>query len=99
MTLREFIIHWNNTRRHDYWWRQKYNVAFNSEQHRATNQFDIAFEYYEDRLVQEEIENRAIRQKKEEEFKKTGQWITESKEDQQKADELFKKINIADFNG
>lgn len=99
MNLKEFIVHWNNTHKYDYWWRQKYNIPFNSPSHRTSNQFDIAFEYFEDKAIQEEIIRREEEQKKKEEFKKTGQWIKEQEEDKEKADRLFNSIKIEDFNG
>lgn len=91
MTLREFVLDWDNTWRYDYWWRQKHNVAFNSEEHRAARQEDIAFEYIENKLAQEAIED--LKQEEErEKMRKNGQWM-KSNIDPNKQKELFEKIN------
>lgn len=98
MTLKEFIIHWNNSHKYDYWWRSKYNVAFNSEAHRKTNQYDIAFEYLEDKIMKNEIQQRDEMERKKQAFKKTRQWIVEREEDKEKGDRLLENIKISDFN-
>ena len=41
------IIQWNNMFPLDNWYREKYNIPYNSKIHRETNQIDIMFEYYE----------------------------------------------------
>jgi hypothetical protein len=94
MTLSQYIIKWNNAWRYDYWWRQKYNVPFNSERHRNARQIDIALEYFEDRLSQKAISNFEDDKSKREEYKKTGQWI---KIDEKKQADLISKIDISQF--
>jgi hypothetical protein len=77
MNVVEFITAWNATWRSDYWWRKKYNVAFNSEQHRAMDPVDIQIDYMENQLVQQYMDQL----EKEEQDKpliEKGEWMKEN---------------------
>ncbi len=89
------IVKWDNLYRYDYWWRQKYKVSFNSPQHRAMSQVDIAMEYFEDRIVHNEIVKSRNKEKRKERFEKTGQWLDGSR----KNEELLSKVDWSQFNG
>jgi hypothetical protein len=75
-SIEDFISKWNNQFRYDFWWRQKYNVRFGSREHREANQIDIATEYFESNLYTNAVKKYRVTQRKEDEFKKTGIWIT-----------------------
>jgi hypothetical protein len=45
---RNLIYRWNNKFPIDHWYREKYNIRFNSEEHRNTSFEDMIFEYIED---------------------------------------------------
>lgn len=98
MTLKDFIIKWNNSHKHDYWWRQKHNITFDSEQHRNTTQVSIAFEYFEDVLANETLKKFEQDKEKHEHLKKTGQWIREVQMDKEKLKEDFENLDISQFN-
>lgn len=57
------IIKWNSRFRYDRFFRKKYNIAFNSPEHRGMNQIDIFFELFEDqvfdRIITEDKEHKA----------------------------------------
>lgn len=97
MTLRECVVKWDNLYRYDFWWRQKYSIPFNSEQHRAANQLDIAFEYFENAMSNKALEKYKEDDAKKEELKKTGQWLRESEGNKEKLQEAFDKLNLKDF--
>lgn len=94
MSLREWVIYWNNTHRYDSWWRKRHNVAFNSLEHRRSCQFDIAIEYIEHRIEQNVLDDMMKQQAKKEEMEKTGSWL---KVDQDGAKKVFDKISLKDF--
>lgn len=90
---KSFLIEWNNTFPLDRQFRKKYNIAFNSEAHRKTNQIDIYLEMMEDKLFddfEKEIEEN-IRKKK---LYEKGEWISVSERTIEIEDDLFDKINI-----
>lgn len=51
-SLDNFIYFWHQFPI-DYWWRKKYNIPFNSPQHRQMSLIDIYFEYREEMLIEE----------------------------------------------
>jgi hypothetical protein len=72
--VREFAIWWNNTFVLDFWYRQKYKIAFGSKQHRKTQPFDIMMEWEEEQIGKL-IRNNKITEKQTEDYKKTGIWL------------------------
>jgi hypothetical protein len=52
-SFKEFIYEWNILYPADRWWRQKYKIPFNSEQHRKMSFVDIYLEWEEDKMVDE----------------------------------------------
>lgn len=94
--MKEQILKWNNDWRYDFWYRQKYKIAFNSLEHREANQLDIVFEYIESNIIKEILNEREEEKKREERFKKDG-WISESQSSKEKIIEAFNKIDLKDF--
>lgn len=45
-----FIINWNNRFPVDRWWRNKYKVAFGSEQHKQMNFITMFIDYEEEKV-------------------------------------------------
>ena len=97
MTLKELVVKWNNSWKYDYWFRQKYGISFNSEEHRESNQIDIVFEYMENYLSNQALERYKDNEVKKEELKKNGQWIRESEGNKEKIEKAFDKIDLKDF--
>jgi hypothetical protein len=50
-SLKQFISYWNSSFLVDFWFRQKHNIAFNSESHRQSCFIDQLFEYYEEKSL------------------------------------------------
>lgn len=94
--LRLEIIRWNNRFPLDRIWRQKHNVAFGSEEHRAVSQLDIYLEWLEDELYKEAEQRAQDSIKREKEFEK-GIWLrdTTTTEDDDLA--LFDKISVSEI--
>lgn len=66
--LKDEIIEWNNTFPVDRWWRQKYNVPYNSSKHRECDFFDQLFEYMEEKAFDKFYESQQYEQ---------GDWLKE----------------------
>lgn len=98
MTLNDFIVRWNNNHRYDFWWRQKHNIAFNSEQHRQANPVDIAFEYFENALANKTLEDIRGEEEKDKLLKK-GTWIKRNEKQKEREKELMSKIDWSKYNG
>jgi hypothetical protein len=98
MSSEEFLIWWNNSFRYDRAYRKKYNIAFNSPQHREISQIDVYLEMREDRLYEKHIklyneENEGL-----ELYKKTGQWLKESALGDKQFDKLFDDFDVSTLN-
>lgn len=93
--IKKAVIRWNNDHPLDKNFRKKYQIAFNSPQHRETNQIDVLFEWVENALIKEAEEKYIVDKEKQELFDK-GVWISR-KEELSRADEdnLFDKIDIS----
>ncbi len=95
MTLAQIILKWDDSYRYDFWWRQKHNIPFNSKQHREANQFNIAFEYFENHLANKATEQFKHDEERRREYEKSGQWM---KIDTKIEQEIFDKIDLDSFN-
>lgn len=90
-----FLIRWNNRFLYDREYRKKYNIGFNSPEHRKLSPIDIYFDILEDKIVEKRVEE--FRQLKiwEEEIKADGIWLIDRmtpEEREKKNDELFEKL-------
>jgi len=96
--MNEFISRWNSLCRHDYWWRQKHNVAFNSDQHRAMRPSAIAFEFIENKIATDMLEQYNISLDKKKALS-SGQWIKENEDNKKRQKELFDNLDVSELNG
>lgn len=94
MTIKQEIVNWNNSWRYDFWWRQKYKIAYGSEAHRSIDQISIAFEYFENDMYSKAVNGFKEEDKKKKKYEETGSWISESKLDSKEADRLWEKLDI-----
>ena len=94
MTIRGFVVKWDDLWRYDFWWRQKHNAAFNSKKHREISQIDIVFEYVENHLLNEAIEMYKDDEKRRKRFLTEG-WMSESVVNKEKVEEAFKKLDLS----
>lgn len=97
VNLKDFVIKWNNENPLDKKFREKYNIAFNSPEHRQTNQLDILFEYVEDKVFEEYKQTIEDRVKKESQYKE-GKWIEEKQLTNEESQTLFDRIDISQIN-
>ena len=82
-----FIYEWNINYPIDRYYRKKYNLRFNSPDHRVSNFIDMAFEYFEDKIY---------------EFKKeheTGDYLKERKGKELSDEEMIALFNGENIKG
>jgi len=85
--IREEVVSWNNRFPIDRWWRDKYKIPFMSKVHREASFLDQLFEYEEERLV-----NEVIQEQLEEIKKENNKPISEQiKEMEQEFDQFLKE--------
>jgi hypothetical protein len=62
--MRNKIVKWNNEFPLDRWWRLKYSIPYNSQEHREVSQLDIFFEWYEDFIFEQLRERNKLAKEK-----------------------------------
>lgn len=97
--LRTQIVDWNNRFPLDREWRRKYNVAFNSPEHRATSQLDIYLEWLENRLFDEAVEKAVKGIEMQKEYDE-GNWLKKQEEIMTTEEDLdaFDKLDVTVLN-
>jgi hypothetical protein len=93
---RTFIINWNKKFSKDLWYRRKYNIRFNSKEHRELSPLDIAIEYEEYMLIEHEKEKRL---KYEERAKLYAEGkIVVKRENEEETKQFFESLDLDSFN-
>jgi hypothetical protein len=95
-SIESLIVKWNREWSWDYVWRKKYNVPFNSEQHKSMSPLDIRLDLIEERMIQDQIDREKIVEDDLKEYRKTGEWWKAEGDDQidENDEELFDGIVI-----
>lgn len=91
----DFIIQWDNTWRYDYWYRSKYNIAFNSPEHRELSPIDMKIQFEEDRVFNKENLKYKEDQEKFKDFEQTGNWL--KYREPENSDDLFEALDVTDL--
>lgn len=92
-SLREFVIYWDNKFPLDYWWRRKFNIPFNSSQHREMDFIDFKFNFIEEKLMKSSFEQMAKQKEDLEDYILTGNFLKN-----QQSLNLTKEEEIAAFD-
>lgn len=90
----QLILNWNRKWEYDFWWREKYNIAFNSLEHREVSQIDIKWDWAEKRLAEREQKEFEKRRQAELQYLKDGKWLKESEVQTKKEEKLLDKISL-----
>lgn len=92
----ELVEKWNKALPIDKWYRRKYNIPFNSTQHRSVNLADMFFEFWE--FIEERRKTLKIKnqeEKKQEPYiKGQGNFVKEIKLSSKDIDQLFDELDI-----
>lgn len=94
--MEDFVILWNNRFKYDYWYRKKFNIPFNSDQHRALSPIDVKFAFVEEMMMESERTKYQRIEKEKKKYAETGQWLKKRKLSEEREEEIFKLI---DFRG
>lgn len=89
--IKRFILNWDARFPIDRWWRQKYNVPFNSPTHREFNFIDMYIEFVEDRMVKEMLREDVY-------IPGTGNFLKEREISQEEYIENMSKIDLSQFD-
>lgn len=92
--MKTFIVRWNNKWLWDYAYRKKYNIAFNSPQHRELNQIDMRIDFLEEEMISDHIKSRKEKDEKMDHYEKTGEWLRYN-ENEEVNEELFENIDLS----
>jgi hypothetical protein len=93
--VRNFAIWWNNTFTIDYWYRRKYNIPFNSKQHRDISPLDILIEWEEEQITTL-VKNARVEKEDLEDYKKTGKWLRDKVEEIQ--EDFYDNLSFEAFD-
>lgn len=98
MTMHELIVKWNNLFPYDRIYREKYNIAFNSPEHRKVNQIDIYLDLYEDVLFSNYRKETKGKEERYRKYNEDGKLFDDSHitKEEQLAQELFDKVKFDD---
>jgi hypothetical protein len=94
-SVRDYLIEWNYLFPLDKWWREKHGIPLFSKRHLEASQINITYEYLEDKLFDELIEEGKVRKEIDRAYKQ-GQWLTnrvETYSDKEESD-LFDRLII-----
>jgi len=99
-SLKHFILYWNNNFPFDYWWRKKFNIAFNSPQHREMCLIDIKFVYDEEKLIDYYLKLNQTRKSDRESFKETGFWLKRPQYEitEEALEEAYDNLDLSQFD-
>lgn len=95
---KEFLLRWNEAFPLDHWWREKYNVPFNSPKHRAVSYVDIYYDWLEQNMYDQYLEQEKQSIEKLANYNKTGKWLSSNTQEKQKMYDLFDTVDISAFN-
>lgn len=95
MDFKKQVADWNNKYPIDRWYRKKYDLKFNSAEHRASNLLDIYFEFIEDKMYAEAQERFTKLDQKSERYKKQG-WLAER--ELELSDSFFSEMDLSLFD-
>lgn len=92
-TIRHFLVWWNSAFFIDFLYRKKFNIRFNSKEHRELSFIDMKIELEEDLMFKEFQENLEKRKENEEMYKITKNWLNLSNKGV--SDEEFATIDLS----
>lgn len=91
---KRFLIEWNNRFPLDRRFRKKYNISFNSEEHRKTNQVDMFLDLLEDSMVERQKGNYIKYNTFKDEMEKDNQFLVSQEESmtEEEKDDAFELL-------
>jgi len=96
--IKSFIVQWNNTFYLDSWYRKKYNIPFNSTEHRNASFIDIHFEYQEEKMIQEYLDTKDSKEKEKSLYETQGIFLRKKELSKEEIVDIFDDIDLSQFN-
>lgn len=93
--FKKFVIDWNNNFPFDRLYREKFNIAFNSPQHRELSQIDIKLFFLESYMFSKYEKDYIEESKHKENYEKNGVILKDLPAE--KVSELFDAIDMKNF--
>lgn len=97
--MKNLILKWNDTWIYDFWWREKYGIAFNSSQHRSMSPMDIKFDYLEKKLAQKQQDELEEKREREVEYVKSGIWLRKNEDQTKKEEKILEQVSLSRLIG
>lgn len=97
--MKELVLKWNNTWAYDFWWREKYNIAFNSSEHRAMSPMDIKFDYVEKKLADQQQKQMEDDEEKRKQYIQSGVWLRKNEQQTKKEEKQLEEISLGKILG
>lgn len=98
VNLKKFVFWWNTEFPIDRWWREKHEVAFNSDLHRNFSFIDELFEFQEDMIFKELRERRKEAGKEEKYIPGRGNWLGTRELSQKEIDDIYDNIDLSKYD-
>lgn len=96
--VRHFVKWWSFNFPLDIWYRRRFDIRFNSDEHRKLNLIDMMFEFEELVIYQEAVFEDAEEKKRVEYFDETGRWLYQEEYSSAVVDEAFDNLDISKLN-
>ncbi len=94
--LRQFLIDWNNLFPLDRLYREKFNIAFNSVEHRRLNQIDVKLFFLESHMYNSLEKDYIENKRKLENYQEKGLILKDLPKE--KIEDLFDSIDVKNFS-
>lgn len=88
------MMWWNGRWSYDLRYRMKYNIPFNSKDHRELDPYTIALQITEDDLVKSERERMKRVEQGEKLYFEDGKILIEREQNEQEIQEVFDQLNL-----
>lgn len=98
--IRRSVERWNTLYPLDKWYRDRYNIRYNSQEHQSTEIVDIRFAFEEERVYAEAIRHLSKRDERKPYHPGTGQWLRPQESDdnalsKEEIDDIYDRVDIS----
>lgn len=94
--IQEFVEKWNRQIPIDKWYRHRYNIPFNSPQHRAVSLADMYFDFFE--FVLDKFKKKEDEKKGDKYVRGKGNFMKEAVYTEADIDRLFEELDLNEID-
>lgn len=95
---KSFLFWWNNNFPTDYWYRKKFNLRFNSPEHRATSFVDMWLEKQEEQEMSAAVLRHRLTLERRKDYHLTGRLLAERPGAPERETQLFDDMDFGALN-